>query len=62
MNKTVKVVYSAFMAMDDSDKKEFFDYIENLIESEPIFQAMQQGDQTKLTEKEMIEMMNELKQ
>ena len=48
--------------MNNSNKKEFFDYIENLIESEAIFQAMQEGDQDRLTEKEMIEMMNELKQ
>ncbi|MDX1919342.1 MAG: hypothetical protein SFU25_01245 [Candidatus Caenarcaniphilales bacterium] len=61
MSEAIKIVYSAFMALDESEKKAFLEYLEDQIESDTIYQFMQEGDQTQLSQIEMQKLKEDLR-
>ncbi len=52
LKPTIKIAYYAFLALPEEDKQTYLEFIENQIESERLYELMQEGDQTLLTEQE----------
>jgi hypothetical protein len=52
LKPTIKIAYHAFLALPEEDKLACLEFIEHQMESERLYELMQEGDQTLLTETE----------